>query len=78
MPKVVAEIIDVIVNPILAVLFVLAVVVFLWGIFRFVSSDDGATAREQGKQSMIWGIVGFFIMVSAYGIIAFIKSTIGL
>ncbi len=77
MANIVKAVIDTVVNPILIVMFAVAVVVFLWGIFRFVSSDEGATGREQGKRNMAYGIIGFFIMVSAYGIIAFIKNTLG-
>ncbi len=78
MEPIVAKIVEVIVNPILTLMFILAILLFLWGIFRFVSNDEGATGREQGKQNMIWGVVGLLIMVSAYGIIAFIKTSLSL
>lgn len=74
MAKIIIAIVDNIVNPIILVMFGFAIVVFLWGIFKFVSSEEG---KEDGKRNMLWGMIGFFIMVSAYGIIAFIKSTIG-
>jgi len=71
-------ILDKIVNPVIWVMFTVAVIVFLWGIFRFVSSDEGGDGRTKGKASMVWGIVGFLIMVGVFGILAFIKSTLQL
>lgn len=78
MLEVIVVILDKIVNPIIVVMFVLALIVFLWGIFNFLSSDEGGEGRTKGKASMVWGIVGFFIMVSVYGILAFIKNTLQL
>lgn len=58
-----------IVNPIVAVLFTLAVVVFFWGLIEFIYKAGDASGREIGKQHMVWGLVGIFIMMSAYGIL---------
>ena len=68
---------DQIINPIILLLFVLALLYFIWGVARYVIKADSDEQREQGKQHMIWGIVGMFIMVAVYGIIAIIKNTIG-
>jgi len=76
MTEIISAILTNIVNPVVTVLFVLAVVYFLWGIFKFVSNDEGGTEREEGKKSMMWGIIGLFIMISVWGIIGFIKTTI--
>ena len=68
---------DQIINPIILLLFVLALLYFIWGVARYVIKADSDEQREQGKQHMIWGIVGMIIMVAVYGIIAIIKNTIG-
>jgi len=38
---------------------------------------DKEDKRTAGKQHMIWGIIGMAIMVSVFGIINLIMSTIG-
>jgi len=59
-----------ILNPLISLLFVLATVVFLWGIIQYVIGSQGDEKKlQQGKQAMIWGIVGLFIMASAWGIV---------
>ena len=68
---------DQIVNPTILLLFVLALLYFIWGVIQYVIKADSDEIRTQGKQHMVWGIVGMFIMVAVYGIIAIIKNTIG-
>jgi hypothetical protein len=65
-----------IVNPFLRFLFVLALVVFLWGIFQYIREGDNEAARGVGRQHMLWGIVGLFIMMGVYGILNIICNTI--
>ena len=74
MADVIKAIVDNVLNPIIALMFGFAVIVFLWGVFRFISSEEG---KDDGKRNMLWGIIGFFIMVSAYAIVGFIRTTLG-
>ena len=53
----------------------LAVVVFLWGVFRFIRSE-GEEDRKTGREFMLWGIVGLFVMVSIWGLVAIFQSTL--
>jgi hypothetical protein len=43
---------------------------------KFVLNQDNEDAQEEGKQHMLWGIIGIAIMVSAWGILHFIDSTL--
>ena len=71
------NIIDQVVNPLIAILFTVALVVFLWGVTRFIFKADDENERAQGKQNMIWGLFGMFIMVSVFAIISLLANTIG-
>ncbi|MEA1929696.1 MAG: hypothetical protein U9M92_02330 [Patescibacteria group bacterium] len=64
-------------NPFIALLFALALVFFLYGVYEYVKGADSGTIRETGKMHMIWGVVGMAIMVSAFGIMGVICKTIG-
>lgn len=58
------------INPIIYLLFGIALLLFLWGIVQYVIGAQGnETKLKQGKQAMIWGIIGLFIMSSAWGIV---------
>lgn len=68
--------INIIVYPIVQLMFGLAVLYFVWGALQFVLHGSDETAREKGKSTMLWGSVGIFIMVSAWGIIYLISNTV--
>lgn len=65
-----------ILNPFIVFLLALALVYFLYGVFKFIRGFDNSTTREEGKKHMIWGVVGLAIMVSVYGLLNVVKSTI--
>lgn len=65
----VGRIVDLIINPLIILFMVLGTAFFLWGIIEFLMSSDNEEKRSAGKKHMIWGIIGLFLMVSAWGII---------
>ena len=63
-------------NTIIPVLIALAVVYFIWGVIQYtVSTDEEAKTGARGK--IINGLIGLFIIVSFWGIIAIITNTTG-
>ena len=68
----IAKIKTVIVNPIIGLLFALALMFFLWGIVEFIWVAGGEEGRKKGARHILWGLIGMFIMVSVFGIINFI------
>lgn len=69
---------EVIIQPLIILLFALAILVFLWGIFEFIRDAESSDGREKGKQHMIYGIIGIVIMVAVWGIIGILKNTFGI
>jgi hypothetical protein len=65
-----------IINPIIALMFALALIYFLWGGVKLIQNADNDTEREKGKQALFWGTIGMFIMVAVGGIVAIIQNTI--
>ena len=72
----VQKISDVILRPLIFLMFALATLVFFWGAKNFVGSADDAEARSKGAQQMIWGIVGAVIMISAVALVTIIGNTV--
>lgn len=68
---------DVILNPLIFLMFAVAFLYFLWGIFQMINSAGSEDARATGRKNMMYGIIGIFIMVSVYGILKIVLSTFG-
>ncbi len=69
-----------IINDILVpLIFALAFIVFLWGVFKaYILGGADETAREKGHQLILWGIIGFVVMISLWGLVNVVSNTFGL
>lgn len=67
-----------IVNPFIILLFTLATVIFVWGVIKYIKNAGDQTKRAEGQQHMLWGLVGFVIMVGVYGIITILTQFFGI
>ena len=65
-----------VVNPVLVLLFAVALLVFIWGVFNYIVHADDPTKRAEGGKGIIYGFIGMFIMFSVFGIINLIASTV--
>jgi hypothetical protein len=58
-------------------LFAIAFIVFIWGVFQyFIAGGANEEQRDKGKQLVMWGIIGFVIMVSVWGLINLVTNTL--
>ncbi|MFT7507452.1 MAG: ribose/xylose/arabinose/galactoside ABC-type transport system permease subunit [Acidimicrobiales bacterium] len=59
--------------------FTLALIVFIYGIFQyFILGGADEDSREKGKKLMLWAIIGLVVMVSVWGIVNLLSSSLGL
>lgn len=65
-----------IINPLIMLMIGIAVVYFLWGVFDFVREAENSDKRKEGGMRMLYGVLGIFIMVTAYGILNLIIGTV--
>lgn len=57
------------INLLVEVLAALALVIFFWGLVRYVYHSDDATSREEGRSSIMWGLIALFVLFSIFGIL---------
>jgi uncharacterized membrane protein YidH (DUF202 family) len=65
-------------NSVVPVLVGLAVVIFLFGVVKYIQAGDQAEKRDEGRQFMLYGIVALFVMVSIWGLVNVLSSTLSL
>lgn len=66
-----------VIQPLLVLVFGLAFIIFVWGIFQYIRNGDETKGREEGQRGILWGLLGMVIMTSSFGIINIIQGTIG-
>jgi hypothetical protein len=66
-----------ILNLLIPVAIALAVVVFLFGIFRYVTAKDD-TAKSEARSIILYGVVILFVMVAIWGLVNILINTFGL
>ena len=67
-----------ILRALIPLLFGIALIGFLWGVAQFILNADNEEKRREGKKVMIWGIIGLFVMLSVWGLVAVIGGTFGI
>jgi len=65
-----------IINPTIYLLFAAATAVFVWGIIQYIISA-GQGQAQKGKNIILYGLVGLFIMASAFGIVKIMCNFFG-
>ncbi len=67
----------VVINPLIALVFTLALVYFIYGVMQFVLNPTNEEIRKSGKSHMLWGLIGLFIMIAVFGIMRLVLNTLG-
>jgi hypothetical protein len=66
-----------IINPIIGIIFAVALLYFLWGLMTFIFAAGDTSKMTEGKQHMLWGTIGMVVMISVGAILALGLATIG-
>jgi len=64
-------------NVVITIVFVLAVIVFGWGIVKLIIAAGDPAQIKQAKQFILWGIIGIAVLASIFGIITFLQQYFG-
>jgi hypothetical protein len=64
------------VRLVIPILVALAVVVFFWGLVKYIWGQGKDTAT--GRSTMIAGLISIFVMVTLWGVITFFQSTLNI
>lgn len=72
--KIIALAFDLI-NRLAPLIISLTVLIFIWGVFKYVTAAGDSDARQEARGYMMWGIVSLFVMVSVWGLVNLLVAT---
>ncbi|MEI6864226.1 MAG: pilin [Candidatus Adlerbacteria bacterium] len=69
-------------NSFIPLLIGVAIIFFFIGLIRYIYKSGDAKGRAAGRDNIIWGLIGLFIIFTLWGIlrflqIAFFPNTVG-
>ena len=70
-----ASIVTLVNTAIVPLVYVIAFLTFLVGMVRFFFIG-GEEQRQKGKQFMLWGVIGFVVMFSVWGIVSLLLTAL--
>ncbi|MEO5366307.1 MAG: hypothetical protein H7831_08105 [Magnetococcus sp. WYHC-3] len=73
----VSNVISIIEGGIIPLIFALAIFSFLSGIVKYVASAGNEEKRTEGAKLMIYGIVGFAVMIAVWSLVKILTGTFG-
>jgi succinate dehydrogenase/fumarate reductase cytochrome b subunit len=73
------ELSTLITGTLIPLMFAVALLVFLWGAIKyFIIGGSDETKRAEGRQLMLYSVIAFVLMVSIWGIVAFVQQVFGI
>lgn len=66
------------VQEIIPLLIAIAILVFFWGLVKFIAHAGDEKVIAEAKQLIVWGLIGIFVIVALWSIVGYIQSSLGL
>ena len=64
------------INPLIGLLTGVAVLLFIWGIVKYILYASDEKKKLSAKDTMVYGIVALFVLFSFWGIVQFLKGAV--
>ena len=75
--QVLQKVIDQVFGPLYQLVVGIAVIYFFYGVFKFVLDMNDPEKKNKGKEHLLWGTIGLFIILSVGGILKLFNSVFG-
>ena len=69
------SIVDDIFNPLIALIIALGLIVFLWGVVKYVTAGADESKAKEGRDLMVYGIIALTVMVSVWSLVNVLRSS---
>ena len=65
-----------IMNTLIPLILIIATIVFIWGVVTVIISSGDAEKRKEGRDLVMYGLLGLFVISAVWGLVAIIGNTI--
>jgi fumarate reductase subunit D len=76
--EIVARIISLVLNPLVALLIGVALIFFLWGVVQLISAGGDSGKHAEGISKITYGVIALFVMVAVWGLVGIVANTLGI
>lgn len=66
------------INQAVGFLIALAVLLFIYGVVRYMLAGGDEEAVKTGRKYILWGIIGLAVIVSVWGLVNLLTTSLGL
>ncbi len=66
------------VKALIPIVFGLAIVYFFWGLATYIRAAGDPKKAAEGKSIMIYGVIAIAVMISIYGLVAWLQNVLGI
>lgn len=63
---------------IIILLMIVATVVFIYGVIKYILAGGSEQRKKEAQGMIIWGLIGLFILVAVWGLVAILENTFGI
>lgn len=71
------SVLDVINDWLIPIVIGVALLYFLWGVMKYVTSGGDPGARKEAANTMLYGIIALAVMVSVWGLVGLLQDIAG-
>jgi hypothetical protein len=65
-------------KPLVSTITAYALLLFVWGVYRYIAHAGDEKAAAEGSKLMSYGVIILFVMVSVWGLVSLLMDTLGI
>ena len=65
-------------GPLITLIIALGLIVFLWGVLKYVTAGADESKAKEGRDLIIYGIIALTVMVSVWALVNVLRSSFNL
>lgn len=69
---------DIFNKRLIPLMVLLALVYVMYAVVQYIGENEDTKSKEEKKQKIFWGIIGLFVIISVWSLVAIVANTFGI